>query len=164
MWKSEELEERNAEVDESVQELFGSTLTGSISIGGETPWAFTAYLAILGNRIWFTSQEVTRHVQAIRANGRVAVCVWRDPLQWGDPLNGMQLEGLATEISSASDSIAGLGALHLKFPGTKETISDSAAVVGSSRKTCLFEVVCTTGSLRDEVRFGKGKNKIHWVD
>jgi len=162
MWVSLENELDKAEVNLSVKSLFSSILTGSIGVGNSSPWIFTAYLAMDQNKIWFTSQESTRHVSIIKEFGTVSVCIWSEPKMWGDPLNGIQLEGEAKEVLTVSGAKEGLAALHNKFTGIMSTLPNPSDVLGTNRKTTMFVIKCKQGSLRDQLRFGKGAHFIQW--
>lgn len=162
MWVSDS-NDQDELVGSVVERLASEVLTAAIATVGEgTPWIFTAYVALKGNHLWFTSQETTRHVGEIRRFSDVAVALWKAPDAWGEQLRGLQLAGRATEVGAASEAEIGLDALHSKFSGTLETLPSSAAVIGASRKTCLFLVECQRGTVRDEVAMGKGRFPIVW--
>ena len=149
----------------AVARIVNDVLTAAIATTSAQsgPWIFTAYVAFRGNRCWFTSQESTRHVAEIREASPVAVAMWAEPEAWGDPLLGLQLAGYASEVVTHEDAEVGLAALHEKFPGTQGTLPATGAVIGESKRTCLFMVECDRGSVRDEARIGKGRFPITWI-
>jgi len=164
MWKPAD---KNLEADcvaQSLKKLFSTVHTGSVSVCGDLPWAFTAYLTLDRNKLWLTSQETTKHVQILRPKRPAAVCLWQAPEKWGAPLFGIQLHGEIKEVLEAGEAEIGLEALHARFEGTRKTLPDVQAVRGPSRRTCLLSITCAAGSIRDERRLPKGRHAIEWQD
>jgi uncharacterized protein YhbP (UPF0306 family) len=162
MWSTE------SDLDDSlvqrvVERITIDVLTGAVTTQtADGPWIFTAYLAFRDNCCWFTSQEATRHVPELRENPAVAVAMWKEPRQWGEKLVGLQLSGRAKEVLTETEASSGLEVLHDKFPGTLNTIPSPEAVLGSSKRTCLFMVQFANGTVRDEDSLGKGRFSIGW--
>lgn len=163
MWISTDSRVDSAAADKATREIVENVLTAAIATSStEGPWVFTAYVACEGHRFWFTSQESTRHVAELRLTPMIGLAMWSAPSAWGEPLVGLQLSGSASEVVAAADAKAGLSALHKKFPGTASTLPGPDAVIGNSRKTCLFMLDCNQGSIRDEAHLGKGRFPIVW--
>lgn len=163
MWRPVSSELDSKLVEAAVSRIVTEVLTGALATSvGNGPWVSTAYVAFKGNRFWFTSQESTRHVAEMRQVPAVGLAMWKAPDKWGEKLLGLQLSGRASEVSTATEAEAGLEALHDKFPGTLETLPNADAVIGNSKKTCLFMVECDRGSVRDEANIGKGRFPIVW--
>src|SRR5579863_9347404 len=114
-------------VKESINRLLRSELTGALATEKDgAPLACTIYFAYGQGYVWFTSQEVTRHVAALRLNPSVALSIWHRPEVWGSHLLGLQLSCKASEVTNEDVARSGLGTLHIRFPGTKQTLPDVA--------------------------------------
>jgi uncharacterized protein YhbP (UPF0306 family) len=145
----------SAKLAESVQRMFSEQLTGALGTTGEGgPNVCTIYYAHNKGFIWFTSQEATRHVSALRHDPTVALCIWQRPEVWGSALFGLQLTCVATEVVDESDARLGLDALHARFPGTRTSLPELSSVVGRSRKTALVRLELKEGVLIDESNLG----------
>lgn len=162
MWKSTDNKFNEDQINNCIEDLFSTVHTGAISVSTDTPWIFTAYLAYDKNSLWFTSQETTHHTSVIATSPNVAVSIWKSPINWGDPLFGLQLSGTASIISDEMDASAGLAALHKRFTGTQATLPDIESVIGEKKRTCLFRIIANEGYLRDEKNLGKGRHKVVW--
>lgn len=163
MWESDNGQINALKLEETLDELFDTVHTGSVSLFGVKPISFTAYFARQGNEIWLTSKETTDHVIAISDKTLdVAVCIWKQPLEWGEPLYGAQFAGTINLVVDEIDANRGLDALHNRFPGTKDTLPDVDHVMGSEKVTCLQRIFMSTGKIRDERRIGKGMFEISW--
>lgn len=142
-----------------LSEAVGGILTAQITAGLATcesasPLLCTVYFAHSDDALWFTSQETTRHVAALRGNPAASMAIWRAPDMWGHSLLGVQLVGKAVEVPAAAEAARGLRALHQRFPGTTTTMPDISAVYGPNRRTALVRFTPQGGTLIDEVTFG----------
>lgn len=163
MWQADSGEIEAPKLKESMDELFGTVHTGSVSLFAGKPLSFTAYVARLDNEVWLTSKETTDHVTAINDSFLdVAVCVWRQPGEWGEPLYGIQLTGSINLVTDEENARSGLEVLHNRFPGTKKTLPTVGYVLGDTKVTCLQRIMLTSGKIRDERRIGKGMHNISW--
>lgn len=163
MWKASTDQPGAPAINAAVARIVNGTLTAALATATDDgPWVWTVYVAFRGNRFWFTSQDSTRHVAAMRKTPAVGVAMWRAPVAWGEKLLGLQLAGQAAEVLTQSDAESGLEVLHEKFPGTLETLPTTDTVMGKSKRTCLFMVECHAGSVRDEENIGKGRFPILW--
>ena len=143
------------DVEQSLSGLLEGELSGAFSCmapDGLRTW--TAYLASDWPCLFFTSQASTDHVLAMDGLTAAALCVWRQPEEWGLPLYGAQLYGVCSEVEGEMSAQRGLSALHAKFPGTASTLPAVTDVYGDRRKTCLVEFKVQSGKLLDEDRLG----------
>lgn len=144
-----------AKLSEAVERLMVTQITGALATcQSARPLVCTVYFAYEDNAVWFTSQETTGHVTALRGNPAASFAIWDVPDAWGRPLLGLQLAGTGLEITSDTEAANGLRALHQKFPGTSTALPDVTAVCGSARRTALVRFTPLGGTLIDELMFG----------
>jgi hypothetical protein len=154
-----------AKASESIEAILTSQITGSLATYEPGhPLLCTVYFAYGGSAVWFTSQELTRHIRALRDNAAACFAVWRVPDAWGQPLLGLQLTGRGLEVTTDDDAAEGLRALHQRFPGTSTTLPDVSAVWGATRRTALVRFAPQSGTLIDESTFGpRNFIRFRWV-
>jgi hypothetical protein len=164
VWVANGEEVTPLQVRESLSALTSECLTGAFAwkATADVPFVFTAYFVCHENSFWLTSQGNTNHVTGLRVDSACSLAIWRAPIEWGRPLQGIQLLGHAELIENIEDAKSGVSALHQRFPGTRETIPSATDVLGDSRRTTLLKLTMTHGVLRDEERIGKGKFRISW--
>jgi|SRR6266702_122528 len=140
----------------SLTRLLESEDTAALATNGQgAPLLCTVFFAYREGNLWFTSQESTRHIIALRNEPTVSFAVWRRPHEWGRSLFGAQLTCTASEVSTREDAAEGLHTLHRRFPTSQSVLARLEDVYGAERKTCLVRLTIRAGTLIDEDEFGR---------
>lgn len=110
---------------------------------GDRPWAAAVfYTHDRSFNLYFLSEDTTRHSSHVLINRRVAATVNEDPDDW-QKIRGIQLEGIATKVTSAVEKAKVLGLYLRKFPFVRSfLLSPGKALSGMAidGKTVLFSV------------------------
>lgn len=149
----------------SLEGMLSTEITGALAAQqGRASLVCTVYFAYRDGDIWFTSQESTRHIVALRDNPGTAFALWRRPVHWGAALFGVQLSCQSSEVTTEEEARLGLHVLQERFPGIGQALPDVAAVYGPGRRTCLIRLKITGGTLIDETNLGKRRFlEFEWV-
>jgi hypothetical protein len=146
--------------EQSLLSLLDGEITAALISGSSetTVQGCTVYWAHAQNMFWFTSQETTHHVAALRADPHCGLVIWRRPAQMGDQICGAQFTGLATEALDDITANMGIQALNARFPRTQATLQGPSSVIGRDKVTCLFKLTMTGLTFTDEATLGQRRH------
>lgn len=106
---------------------------------GGNPWSAAIFYASDGYTLFFLSSPTSRHCLNLAQNPRVAVTVQEDYSDWLD-IKGIQLEGVAVEISGAEEEKA-RRLYGQKFPVVGMAARAPAAIVKALAKVRWYKIV-----------------------
>lgn len=106
---------------------------------GDDLWAAAVFYVSDGCTLYFLSAPASRHCQNLAQNPRVAVTIQEDYSDWLE-IKGVQLEGLASEISGAEEELA-RRLYGRKFPVVGLLTQAPAAIVNALAKVRWYKVV-----------------------
>lgn len=133
---------------------------------GEDVWAAAVFYVCDGDIIYFLSSPNSRHCLNLAQNPRVAVTIQEDYSDWLD-IKGVQIEGVASEISGAEEELA-RSLYGKKFPIVGKLAQAPAAIVKALAKVSWYKIILhrlyfidNSVSLghRDEIDLGLPENK-----
>ncbi len=107
--------------------------------GSEGLWAAAVFYVSDGYTLYFLSSPTTRHCLNLAKNPRVAVTIHEDYADWLD-IKGVQIEGLASEISGLEEKRA-RSLYGKKFPLVGKLAQAPAAIVRALAKVRWYKVV-----------------------
>ncbi len=102
-------------------------------------WAAAVFYVNDGSVLYFLSSPTSRHCQNLAKNPRVALTIQEDYCDWPD-IKGVQLEGVATEISGKEEEHA-RRLYGAKFPLVGLLGKAPAAIVKALAKVRWYKVV-----------------------
>lgn len=104
-----------------------------------TPWAAALFYASDGHTLYFLSAPASRHCLNIAQNPHVAVTIQEDYADWLE-IKGIQLEGVASEISGAEEEKA-RSLYGKKFPVVGMLSQAPAAILKALAKVRWYRIV-----------------------
>ncbi|GLI39327.1 pyridoxamine 5'-phosphate oxidase family protein [Geobacter hydrogenophilus] len=107
--------------------------------GSGGPWAAAVFYASDGYTLYFLSSPTSRHCLDLAQTARVAVTIQEDYSDWLE-IKGVQIEGIATEISGAEEEKA-RKLYGRKFPLVGLLAQAPAAIVEAMAKVRWYKVV-----------------------
>ncbi|MCM2358980.1 MAG: pyridoxamine 5'-phosphate oxidase family protein [Geobacteraceae bacterium] len=107
--------------------------------GSEDLWAAAVFYVNDGNTLYFLSAPTSRHCMNLAHDPRVAMTIQEDYSDWLD-IKGVQLEGVASEISGAEEERA-RRLYGRKFPVVGLLAQAPAAIVKALAKVRWYKVV-----------------------
>jgi uncharacterized protein YhbP (UPF0306 family) len=114
------------------------------------PWACTVYFAYDDSlNLYWISSTTRRHSEEIRNNEKVAGTIVL-PHTPGDKVRGIQFQGVAKELASKEEAIAGMK-WYAKRYGMKPERVD--AIVGNKDGHVCYKITPTSIVLFDEVNY-----------
>lgn len=102
-------------------------------------WAAAVFYVSDGYIIYFLSSPTSRHSQNLAQNPRVALTIQEDYSDWLD-IKGIQIEGVAKEISGAEEDMA-RRLYGKKFPVIGKMAQAPAVIVKALAKVRWYKVV-----------------------
>lgn len=103
------------------------------------PWAAAVFYVNDGHTLYFLSAPTSRHSLSLAQNPRVAVTIQEDYSDWLE-IKGVQIEGVASEISGAEEEKA-RRLYGQKFPVVGKLAQAPAAIVKALAKVRWYKVV-----------------------
>ena len=103
------------------------------------PWAAAVFYVSDGFRLFFLSSPTSRHSLNLARNPRVAATIQEDYADWLE-IKGIQLEGLASEITGDQEQLA-RQLYGEKFPLVGKLAQAPAAIVEAMAKVRWYQVV-----------------------
>jgi hypothetical protein len=107
--------------------------------GTEGPWAAAVFYVNDGDTIFFLSSPTSRHCLNLEQNPHVALTIQEDYSDWME-IKGVQLEGVANEISGAEEDKA-RRLYGEKFPVVGLLAQAPSAVVKALAKVRWYRIV-----------------------
>lgn len=107
--------------------------------GTEGPWAAAVFYVNEGDTLYFLSSPESRHSRNLAQNPRVALTIQEDYHDWLE-IKGVQIEGVATEISGADEEKA-RRLYGRKFPVVGLLAQAPAAIVKALAKVRWYRIV-----------------------
>lgn len=129
------------------------------TVSGDQPWICTVYFFMdNAHNIYWISKPERRHSQEIAKNPKVAGSVTEGNV-YGQPIRGVQFEGLAKEITDPKEVALHISAYEQRFhrPGLGREI------VGGSNPHHLFRITPTRFMLFDKANFPQLDEAQEWV-
>ena len=105
----------------------------------EGPWAAAIFYVNEGFTLFFLSSPTSRHCISLAQNPRIAVTIHEDYADWLE-IKGVQIEGVACEISGAEEEKA-RRLYGKKFPVVGKLAQAPAAIVKALAKVRWYKVV-----------------------
>jgi len=106
--------------------------------GDQGLWAAAVFYANRGSTIYFLSAPKSRHCLNLEHNPQVAVTIQEDYSDWLE-IKGIQLEGVAEEISGAEEALA-RKLYGQKFPVVGLLAQAPAAIVKALAKVRWYKI------------------------
>ena len=126
-------------------------------------WAAAVFYVSDGFRLYFLSSPASRHSLNLAKNPRVAATIQEDYSDWLE-IKGIQLEGVAGEISGEEEQLA-RKLYGEKFPLVGKLAQAPAAIVKAMAKVRWYQVVperlcfidnAASFGRREEIDLGRG--------
>lgn len=113
----------------------------TLATSDESIWAAAVFYVSDGYTLYFLSSPTSRHCLNLARDPRVAVTIQEDYPDWPD-IKGVQLEGVAAEISGSDEQHA-RSLYGQKFPVVGKLAQAPAAIVKAMAKVRWYKVAPT---------------------